>query len=268
LRALTFASRAVVRLPDSRRGTRPHFDTTPRHPFSFVLCAACARCCPLLPAAGCCCCCCCCCTVVRLAQLSFCQAFGPLDYLRVIFPYLEDCLYVFPTAPPRPATSASPLDESSGGGGGGSPRQHGGDSKLYYSSPSRTRALTARSLRGAFKSPSTSGVQKELSLQCVFQNALVTVCCRVWCRVCACACWMRRAPWVVCGGAPCVVSVVSRPSRDGVCVHVCCGDAGVALPNPTTKGTTQPMPSWRLARLRRWARRWRSALSCRPLCAR
>ena len=33
-------------------------------------------------------------------QLAFCTSFGPLEYIRVIFPYLEDSLYVFPSAPP------------------------------------------------------------------------------------------------------------------------------------------------------------------------
>lgn len=90
-------------------------------------------------------------------QLAFCRSFGALEYLRVIFPYLEDCLYVFPATPPHVAVGDATTAAAPGPNTTSAPRSR------------------SRSLWGGRWGPSHKDAGHELNLQYQAANAMVAL---------------------------------------------------------------------------------------------
>lgn len=78
-------------------------------------------------------------------QLAFCQSFGPLEYIRVLFPYLEDSLYIFPSAAPEELTTTAEHHSTDGAKPGG------GKPIISTVSSLRGRTRSMRGVRGVYK---------------------------------------------------------------------------------------------------------------------
>ena len=81
-------------------------------------------------------------------QLLFCQAFGPLEYVRVIFPYLEDSLYIFPSVAPSSLSAvAAAADAAVAAAASRAPRDVGVSTVMSL----RGRTRSMRGGRGVYK---------------------------------------------------------------------------------------------------------------------
>eukprot|EP00750_Incisomonas_marina_P019690 INCI3606.1.p1 GENE.INCI3606.1~~INCI3606.1.p1 ORF type:complete len:1636 (+),score=231.76 INCI3606.1:1946-6853(+) len=99
-------------------------------------------------------------------QLAFCQSFGPLEYIRVLFPYLEDSLYIFPSvAPEELATTVERHAIDGATPGGGKPI-------IATVSSLRGRTRSMRGVRGVYKG---SDAGQESNLQYHAANAIVAL---------------------------------------------------------------------------------------------